>query len=107
MIEKGEARDRDEAKRNRGTRAHAYLYDYIKEKARDRNEAIFLFMFHNVFYIAVQYFAKSINGMGAYAFISFEPRYLRRANVVFFYKSILCYSFGFHCFPQFFISNHI
>lgn len=43
---------------------------------------------------------ESINRMRADAFVSLEPRDLRRAYVVFFNKYILSNAFALHRFPQ-------
>lgn len=50
--------------------------------------------------------AKGVDGVGAYAFVSFQPGDLRGADVILLDEGILGESFFFHGFPKLVIRNH-
>lgn len=67
---------------------------------------VVFYIFHYIAYLTVKYLAKNLNRVSADAFVSLEACYLRRADIIFLYESILCYTLVFHRLPQIFIRNH-
>ena len=56
--------------------------------------------FHYIRNVTVQYSAEILNCVGRNRFVSLEPRYLRRADIVFVDKCILTDAPRFHGNPQ-------
>lgn len=59
----------------------------------------FSYIFHDIFYAAIQDSAECFYGVGADALVPLQSGDLGRAYFIFFDQRVLTYAFGFHSSP--------